>query len=55
LVNTLRDSAVIAWHSLTDELGWNYLTEAIVPAITHEDPRYFTPGHVGLFHRPDMP
>jgi hypothetical protein len=39
------------WHSLADEISGNYLTEAIVPAITHEDARYYTLGHGGFFHR----
>lgn len=39
------------WHSLADEVGGNYATEAIVPALTHEDPRYYTLGHGSFFHR----
>ena len=27
------------------------MTEAIVPAVTHEDPRYYTLGHGGIFKR----
>ena len=39
------------WHSLADQALGNYLTEAIVPAATREDPRYYTQGHGGLFRR----
>jgi hypothetical protein len=39
------------WHSLTDQAVGNYFTEAIVPAATREDPRYYTLGHGGLFRR----
>lgn len=39
------------WHSLADEVSGNYLTEAIVPAVFHEDPRYYTLGHGNFFHR----
>jgi hypothetical protein len=41
------------WHSFADEAVGNYFTEAIVPFITHEDPRYYTLGriHGGFFRR----
>ncbi len=39
------------WHAMSDQAVGNYLTEAIVPAVTHEDPRYYTLGHGGLFKR----
>jgi len=39
------------WHSLADQAVGNYFTEAIVPAVTREDPRYYTLGHGGLFPR----
>jgi hypothetical protein len=39
------------WHSLADEISGNYLTEAIVPILTHEDPRYYTRGHGTFLHR----
>jgi len=39
------------WHAMADQAVGNYLTEAIVPAVTHEDPRYYTLGHGGLFKR----
>jgi hypothetical protein len=39
------------WHSFADQAVGNYMTEAIVPAATREDPRYYTRGHGGLFRR----
>jgi hypothetical protein len=39
------------WHAVADQAVGNYLTEAIVPAVTHEDPRYYTLGHGGFFKR----
>lgn len=39
------------WHSLADQAVGNYFTEAIVPAATRQDPRYYTLGHGGLFRR----
>jgi hypothetical protein len=39
------------WHSFVDEASGNYFTEAIVPTLTHEDPRYYTLGHGGFFRR----
>lgn len=41
------------WHSFADEAVGNYFTEAIVPSLTHEDPRYYTLGHIhgGFFRR----
>jgi hypothetical protein len=39
------------WHALADQAVGNYMTEAIVPAVTHEDPRYYTLGHGGFFKR----
>jgi hypothetical protein len=39
------------WHSFADQAVGNYFTEAIVPSLTHEDPRYYTLGHGGFFHR----
>ncbi|GAC1667341.1 MAG: hypothetical protein NVS9B4_23150 [Candidatus Acidiferrum sp.] len=39
------------WHSFTDQAIGNYLTEAIVPTITRQDPRYYTLGHGGFFRR----
>ena len=39
------------WRTFTDEVSGTFFTEAIVPAITHEDPRYYTKGQGGFFHR----
>lgn len=41
------------WHSFADETVGNYFTEAIMPAMTHEDPRYYTLGKTGggFWHR----
>jgi len=39
------------WHSFADQAVGNYFTEAIVPAVTREDPRYYTRGHGGFFPR----
>jgi hypothetical protein len=39
------------WHAVADQAVGNYMTEAIVPALTREDPRYYTLGHGGFFKR----
>jgi hypothetical protein len=39
------------WHTFVDGVSGTFFTEAIVPAITHEDPRYYTLGHGGFFRR----
>ena len=39
------------WHSFADQTVGNYFTEAIVPTLTHEDPRYYTLGHGGFVRR----
>jgi hypothetical protein len=39
------------WHAMADQAVGNCLTEAIVPAMTHEDPRYYTLGRGGFFKR----
>ena len=39
------------WHSFVDQAVGNYFTEAIVPAVTREDPHYYTLGHGGFFRR----
>ena len=39
------------WHAVADQAVGNYLTEAIFPAITREDPRYYTLGHEGFLKR----
>lgn len=39
------------WRGLLDGVSNSYFSEAIVPVLTHEDPRYFTMGHGGFFRR----
>jgi hypothetical protein len=39
------------WHTFVDGVSGGFFTEAIVPAITHEDPRYYTLGQGGFFRR----
>jgi hypothetical protein len=39
------------WHLFVDGAVENYMTEAIVPAVTREDPRYYTLGHGGFVKR----
>jgi len=39
------------WHSFADQAVGNYFTEAIVPALSREDSRYYTLGHGNFFHR----
>ncbi len=39
------------WHTFVDGVSGTYFTEAIVPWITREDPRYYTRGHGGFFRR----
>jgi hypothetical protein len=39
------------WHALADQAVGNYFTEAIVPTVTREDPRYYTLGHGGFLKR----
>ncbi|WP_348263709.1 hypothetical protein P8935_03905 [Telmatobacter sp. DSM 110680] len=39
------------WHSALDQTSENYMVEFIVPSLTHEDNRYYTLGHGGLFKR----
>jgi hypothetical protein len=39
------------WRAFADQASGSYFTEAIVPAITHEDPRYYTRGYGGFFRR----
>jgi hypothetical protein len=39
------------WHSFADQAVGNYFTEAIVPAVLRQDPRYYTMGHGGFFRR----
>ena len=39
------------WRAFVDGLSGTYFTEAVVPAMTHEDPRYYTMGSGGFFRR----
>jgi hypothetical protein len=39
------------WHSFADNLGGNLMTEAIVPTLTREDPRYYTLGRGNFVRR----
>jgi hypothetical protein len=39
------------WHTFVDQASGTYFTEAIVPWISREDPRYYTLGHGGFFRR----
>jgi hypothetical protein len=39
------------WHIFVDTTDGNFMTEAIVPSLTREDPRYYTLGHGGFFKR----
>jgi hypothetical protein len=39
------------WRAFADGVSGAFFTEAIVPAITHEDPRYYTLGQGGFFRR----
>ncbi|MHB8503615.1 MAG: hypothetical protein ACYDCG_08320 [Candidatus Acidiferrales bacterium] len=39
------------WRTFTDGVSGTFFTEAIVPALTHEDPRYYTMGKGGFFRR----
>jgi hypothetical protein len=39
------------WHAVADQAVGNYMTEAIAPALTHEDPRYYTLGRGGFLKR----
>ncbi len=39
------------WRTFTDEVSGTFFTEAIVPTIAHEDPRYYTMEKGGFFRR----
>ena len=39
------------WRGFLDQVSGTYFTEAIVPAITHEDPRYYTMENGGFGRR----
>lgn len=39
------------WRTFVDGVSGTFFTEAIVPAFTHEDPRYYTMGQGGFIRR----
>ncbi len=39
------------WHAAVDQTAENYMVEFVVPAITHEDTRYYTLGRGGFLKR----
>jgi hypothetical protein len=39
------------WHSAIDQTSENYFVEFIGPAVTHQDPRYYTLGSGGFWKR----
>jgi hypothetical protein len=39
------------WRTFADEVSGTFFTEAIVPSIMHEDPRYYTLEQGNFFHR----
>src|SRR6202040_641914 len=39
------------WRAFVDQASGSFFTEAFVPALRHEDPRYYTQGHGGFFRR----
>ncbi len=39
------------WRAFTDQVSGTFFTEAIVPMLTHEDPRYYTLGKNGFLSR----
>ena len=39
------------WRAFVDQASGSFFTEAFVPALRHEDPRYYTLGHGGFFRR----
>lgn len=39
------------WRAFADGVSGTYFTEAIVPALTRQDPRYYTLGQGGFFRR----
>ncbi|MGC1783792.1 MAG: hypothetical protein WA708_14815 [Acidobacteriaceae bacterium] len=39
------------WHTFVDQADENYQVEFFLPAALHQDPRYYTLGHGGVFKR----
>jgi hypothetical protein len=48
LHNGLAGYSRYYWRAFADQASGSFFTEAIVPAMTHEDPRYYTLGHGGF-------
>ena len=51
LGKALKATVKYYWHMFVDGGIENYMTEAIVPAVTREDPRYYTMGKGGFIKR----
>jgi hypothetical protein len=51
LHNGLAGYSRYYWRAFADQASGSFFTEAIVPAVTHEDPRYYTLGHGGFLRR----
>lgn len=39
------------WHAVVDQTQENYMVEFVIPALTHEDTRFYTLGHGGFWKR----
>jgi hypothetical protein len=39
------------WRAFADQASGAFFTEALIPAVTREDPRYYTLGHGGFLRR----
>jgi hypothetical protein len=39
------------WRAFADQASGSFFTEAIIPSLTHEDPRYYTLGRGSFFRR----
>jgi hypothetical protein len=39
------------WRAFADQASGSFFTDAFIPAVTHEDPRYYTLGHGSFFRR----
>lgn len=51
LGNGMKGYARYYWRGFVDEAVGTFATEAIVPALMHEDPRYYTLGHGSILRR----
>ena len=47
----LKGYARYYWRGFADQASGAYFTEAIVPTLMREDPRYYTLGHGSFIHR----